>query len=124
MGDCQNYGPFLGPHYSTGPNMGPNLGDPKRDHNFVNSPGECATIASCQDERPVVISKQRGDSIRLPTRHVLNPQHGDHQTEGEAYITHNGDHSSRDVRRRATQAHGLQPQTCFGGVRRAQEVEV
>ena len=35
---------------------------------------------------------------------------------GEVYITHNGDHSSRDVRRRATQAHGLQPQTCFGGL--------
>ena len=26
MGDCQNYGPFLGPHYTTGPN----LGDPKK----------------------------------------------------------------------------------------------
>ena len=30
MGDCQNYGPFLGPYYNTGPN----LGDPKRNHNF------------------------------------------------------------------------------------------
>ena len=38
MGDCQNYGPFLGPYYSTGPNTGPNLGDPKRDHNFDNDP--------------------------------------------------------------------------------------
>ena len=34
MGACQNYGPFLGPYYNTGPN----LGDPKRDHNFDNSP--------------------------------------------------------------------------------------
>ena len=34
MGDCQKYGPFLGPYYNTGPN----LGDPKRDHNFDNSP--------------------------------------------------------------------------------------
>ena len=40
MGDCQNYGPFLGPCYSTGPNTGPNLGDPKRDHNFDNPPYE------------------------------------------------------------------------------------
>ena len=32
MGDCQNYGLFLGPYYSTGPN----LGAPKRDHNFDN----------------------------------------------------------------------------------------
>ena len=32
MGDCQNYGPFLGPYYNTGPN----LGDPKRDYNFDN----------------------------------------------------------------------------------------
>ena len=23
MGDCQNYGPFLGPYYNTGPNTGP-----------------------------------------------------------------------------------------------------
>ena len=36
LGDCQNYGPFLGPYYNTGPNTGPNLGDPKRDHNFDN----------------------------------------------------------------------------------------
>ena len=42
MGDCQNYGPFLGPYYNTGPNTGPNLGDPKRDHNFDNPPyGDC-----------------------------------------------------------------------------------
>ena len=34
MGDGQNYGPFLGPYYNTGPN----LGDPKRDHNFDNPP--------------------------------------------------------------------------------------
>ena len=38
MGDCQNYGPFLGPYYNTGPNTGPNLGDPKRDHNFDDPP--------------------------------------------------------------------------------------
>ena len=38
MGDCQNYGPFLGPYYNTGPNTGPNLGDPKWDHNFDNPP--------------------------------------------------------------------------------------
>ena len=40
LGDCQNYGPFLGPYYNTGPNTGPNLGDPKRDHNFDNLPLE------------------------------------------------------------------------------------
>ena len=34
MGDCQNYGPFWGPYYNTGPN----LGDPKRDHSFDNPP--------------------------------------------------------------------------------------
>ena len=38
VGDCQNYGPFLGSYYNTGPNTGPNLGDPKRDHNFDNPP--------------------------------------------------------------------------------------
>ena len=38
MGDCQNYGPLLGPYYNTGPNTGPNLGDLKRNHNFDNPP--------------------------------------------------------------------------------------
>ena len=38
VGGCQNYGHFLGPCYDTGPNTGPNLGDPKRDHNFDNPP--------------------------------------------------------------------------------------
>ena len=38
VGNCQNYGPFLGPYYNTGPNTGPNLGDPKRDHNLDNPP--------------------------------------------------------------------------------------
>ena len=41
LGDCQNYGPFLGPYYNTGPNTGPSLGDPKRDHNFDNPPYGC-----------------------------------------------------------------------------------
>ena len=44
MGDCQNYGPFLGPYYNTGPNTGPNLWDPKRDHNFDNPPYELPSI--------------------------------------------------------------------------------
>ena len=44
MGDCQNYGPFLGPYYNTGPNTGPNLGDPKRDHNFDNPPYNIGTL--------------------------------------------------------------------------------
>ena len=38
MGDCQNYGPFLGPYYNTRPHTGPNLGDPKGDHTFDNPP--------------------------------------------------------------------------------------
>ena len=41
MGDCQNYRPFLGPYYNTGPNTGPKLGDPTRDHNFDNPPHQC-----------------------------------------------------------------------------------
>ena len=47
MGDCQNYGPFLGPYYNTGPNTGPNLGDPKRDHNFDDLPCVFAAGSSC-----------------------------------------------------------------------------
>ena len=42
VGDCQNDGPCLGPYHNTGPNTGPNLADPKRDHNFDNPPcGQC-----------------------------------------------------------------------------------
>ena len=48
MGDCQNYGPFLGPYYNTGPNTGPNLGDPKRDHNFDNPPHFAFAVVSGQ----------------------------------------------------------------------------
>ena len=44
MGDCQNDGPFLGPHYNTGPNTGPNLGDPKRDHDLDNPPYKDANV--------------------------------------------------------------------------------
>ena len=46
MGDCQNYGLFLGPYYNTGPNTGPNLGDPKRDHNFDNPLGHAHGYAT------------------------------------------------------------------------------
>ena len=45
MGDCQNYGPFMGPYYNTGPNTGPNLGDPKRDHNLDNPPSIFLSIS-------------------------------------------------------------------------------
>ena len=38
MGDYQNYGHFLDPYFNTGPNTGPNLGNPKKDHNFDNPP--------------------------------------------------------------------------------------
>ena len=52
MGDCQNYGPFLGPYDNTGPNTGPNLGDPKRDHNFDNPP-DYGSYAGHEPVRPV-----------------------------------------------------------------------
>ena len=41
-GDCQTDGPFLGPYYDTGPN----LGDPKKDHNFDNPPHDWARVPS------------------------------------------------------------------------------
>ena len=52
MGDCQNYGPFLGPYYNTGPNTGPNLGDPKRDHNFDNPPYRDYYLDSSPNPKP------------------------------------------------------------------------
>ena len=53
LGDCQNYGPFLAPYYNTGPN----LGDPKRDHNFDNPPNVCSlslSLALSVFPRPVL----------------------------------------------------------------------
>ena len=65
MGDCQNYGPFLGPYYNTGPSTGPNLGDPKRDHNFDNPlhpgtglkacPGNAATVLHGDPYFPIMV---------------------------------------------------------------------
>ena len=54
MGDCQNYGPFLGPYYNTGPNTGPKLGDPKRDHNFDNPPYVRVQGLGCPDIRSLM----------------------------------------------------------------------
>ena len=45
MGDCQNYGPLLGPYYNTGPN----LGDPKKDQNFDNPPCGLMLTQRAQD---------------------------------------------------------------------------
>ena len=59
MGDCQNYGPFLGPYYNTGPNTGPNLGDPKRDHNFDNRPSLVLESSVWDHER--VASRDSGN---------------------------------------------------------------
>ena len=44
MGGCQNYGPFLGPHYNTAPTS--YLGHRKRDHNFDNHPHESHEASS------------------------------------------------------------------------------
>ena len=57
MGDCQNYGPFLGPYYNTGPN----LGDPKRDHNFDNPPyNPKSQTFQAQDAAPMVAYEKNG----------------------------------------------------------------
>ena len=53
MGDCQNYGPFLGSYYNTGPNTGPNLGDPKRDHDFDYPPYACLEWEILSPETPL-----------------------------------------------------------------------
>ena len=58
MGDCQNYGPFLGPYYNTGPNTGPNLGDPKRDHNFDNPPYKVLGIKQVVLVSPLIMENQ------------------------------------------------------------------
>ena len=43
MGGCQNYGPFLGPYYSTAPI---NLGYPNTDPSFDNYPKGFSTTTS------------------------------------------------------------------------------
>ena len=70
MGGCQNYGPFLGPYFHTGPY----LGDPERDHNFDNPPYEVASkLLACsllvfELGRPLSISTFWGSSLN----HTLN----------------------------------------------------
>ena len=68
LGDCQNYGPFLGPYYNTGPNTGPNLGDPKRDHNFDNPPFMYLFIRSTRVTASCQVANRTGDpaDLRLP----------------------------------------------------------
>ena len=86
LGDCQNYGPFLGPYYNTGPNTGPNLGDPKKDHNFDNPPSmyvaevRCSTVpraalrrtpCSCPMSSPAMTpSISRIHPLLRPAKHV------------------------------------------------------
>ena len=65
MGDCQNYGPFLGPYYNTGPN----LGDPKRDHYFDNPPYSQVTS---NQEAPWMICGPWGHCLLLPARVMLD----------------------------------------------------
>ena len=77
MGDCQNYGPFLGPYYNTGPNTGPNSGDPKRDHNFDNLPYICVCIwrGSARGESTVPVGAgplRRSGSEKWPRRWNLD----------------------------------------------------
>ena len=75
MGDCQNYGPFLGPYYSTGPNTGPNLGDPKRDHNFDNPP----YVVDGHKQMSGTILNQRKESNVLPSWSLGDRNNSRHQ---------------------------------------------
>ena len=65
MGDCQNYGPFLGPYYNTGPNTGPNLGDPKWDHNFDNPPHEFTRRVPFKPIRDVALQVFAGSQCKV-----------------------------------------------------------
>ena len=75
MGNCQNYGPFLGPYYNTGPNTGPNLGDPKRDHNFDNPP--------CQ------VPELQADVHRMILDHVSGPSTPNPELGGSGGLSKN-----------------------------------
>ena len=73
MGDCHNYGPFLGPYYNTGPNTGPNLGDPKRDHNFDNPPYTLTTSNGYPSSGLLRTAEGSSQSQALSTNSILNP---------------------------------------------------
>ena len=60
MGDCQNYRPLLGPYYNTGPN----LGDPKKDHNFDNPPGIMCILGSVG----IALQRTSPADVPVPTR--------------------------------------------------------
>ena len=64
MGNCQNYGPFLGPYYNTGPSTGPTLGDPKRDHNFDSSSHQLSH-RTLKRKRCQCLEQQVGNATKL-----------------------------------------------------------
>ena len=66
MGDCQNYGPFLGPYYNTGPNTGPNLGHPKRGHNFGNPPHAVLVVSRKMPENNGLLLLRLEDGTITP----------------------------------------------------------
>ena len=69
MGNCQNYGPFLGPYYNTGPN----LGDPKRDHNFDNPPHNPADPQMLQVLCAAGMEMEASQPSRISDKHPRNP---------------------------------------------------
>ena len=76
MGDCQNYGPCLGPYYNTGAN----LGDPKRDHDFDNPPYDSAQ------------AKQRALNRGARSKAKARPGHRDQELSPTAFEPNLGDY--------------------------------
>ena len=76
VGSCQNYGPFLAPYY----NMAPNMGYPKRGHNFDNHAYLSLSLSSHVPFRPETSSSRVQDSLR--TAAGGQPRHpGSHRVE-------------------------------------------
>ena len=71
LGDCQNYGPLLGPYYNTGPNTGPKLGDSKRDHNVDNPPFGANEGSRSPELHPLICtSESPGRLLKIPCSSV------------------------------------------------------
>ena len=69
VGDCQNYGPFLGPYYNTGPHTGPNLGDPKGTI-ILTIPHVPSAVTSGTAACPVSLHLPGTVLIRTPHMHA------------------------------------------------------
>ena len=86
-GGCQKYGPFLGPHYNTAPNI--YLGHPNRDPNFDNYPSRASgrnSLCNASAKRLTEATPRKQGSRRDRSRDSV----GVHKSRYESSVLYRG----------------------------------